>query len=187
MDTDPSIAPNPYVRIASTNAAGVAVGSPIGEFGSKAIVVTNGMTKRLVDPWLPSVPMLTLGDAREVNDAGQIAADGRLDTPFDPDGFPFDFVTLILRPLPPSVADLDGSCSVDATHLAILLCNWGGEGEIGDANADGSVDAEDLSLLLGEWVSSSPFVSAVRSAKFPPSWPGATGGHFQSRAAATES
>ncbi len=50
---------------------------------------------------------------------------------------------------PPCVGDLDGSASVDAADLAILLGGWGGTA--GDVNGDGVTDASDLGLLLGAW------------------------------------
>lgn len=53
---------------------------------------------------------------------------------------------------PPCEADLDGSGTVDAADLAILLGAWGpADGGCEDLNADGVVDAADLALLLGAW------------------------------------
>lgn len=49
----------------------------------------------------------------------------------------------------PCLGDLDGSDSVDAADLAILLGAWGGTG--GDLDGSGSTDAADLALLLGAW------------------------------------
>jgi hypothetical protein len=47
--------------------------------------------------------------------------------------------------------DLDGSGTVDASDLAILLGAWGGNDPTKDLNADGSIDAADLAILLGAW------------------------------------
>ena len=51
---------------------------------------------------------------------------------------------------PACPADLNGSGTVDAADLAVLLGAWGGTGA---ANLDGSgvVDAADLAILLGAW------------------------------------
>jgi hypothetical protein len=49
----------------------------------------------------------------------------------------------------PCVGDLDGSGSVDASDLALLLGGWGGPA--GDLNGDQTTDASDLALLLGAW------------------------------------
>lgn len=49
-----------------------------------------------------------------------------------------------------NLADLDGSGSVDAADLAILLGQWGGPGSA-DLDANGTVDAADLAVLLGAW------------------------------------
>ncbi len=46
--------------------------------------------------------------------------------------------------------DLDGSGTVDAADLAILLGAWGTAGP-GDVDGSGTVDAADLALLLGQW------------------------------------
>lgn len=45
-------------------------------------------------------------------------------------------------------ADLDGSGGVDATDLALLLCDWGLEGSQADLNGDGTVDGCDLQIML---------------------------------------
>lgn len=51
------------------------------------------------------------------------------------------------------VGDLDGSGSVDAADLAIVLGAWGpAHAPIGeDLDGDGDVDAADLAVLLGAW------------------------------------
>ena len=46
-------------------------------------------------------------------------------------------------------ADLDGSGTVDAADLAVLLGAWGGAG--GDLDGNGGTDAADLAVLLGAW------------------------------------
>jgi len=47
-------------------------------------------------------------------------------------------------------ADLNGDGVVNAADLAILLGNWGTNGQ-GDIDGDGSVGAPDLAILLGAW------------------------------------
>lgn len=51
------------------------------------------------------------------------------------------------------VGDLDGSGSVDAGDLAILLGSWGPSfpGDAADIDISGQVDASDLAALLGNW------------------------------------
>lgn len=51
---------------------------------------------------------------------------------------------------PPCAADLDGSGTVDAADLAILLGAWGGPG-LPDLDGNSVVDAADLAVLLGAW------------------------------------
>ena len=49
-------------------------------------------------------------------------------------------------------ADLDGSGSVDAGDLAILLNAWGScAGCAADIDGDGTVDGADLATLLSSW------------------------------------
>jgi choice-of-anchor B domain-containing protein len=48
----------------------------------------------------------------------------------------------------PLVGDLNGSCSVDADDLGILLSAFGATAD-GDLNGDGITDADDLGILLG--------------------------------------
>jgi hypothetical protein len=49
-------------------------------------------------------------------------------------------------------ADLDGSNTVDAADLSILLGAWGATaGSASDLDGNGLVDAADLSILLGAW------------------------------------
>lgn len=54
---------------------------------------------------------------------------------------------------PAMLGDLDGSGSVGAPDLAILLGEWGATGgcPLADLNGDGTVDASDLAVLLGAW------------------------------------
>jgi len=61
------------------------------------------------------------------------------------------FVDFILpAAAPPCPADLDGSGTIDATDLALLLGGWGGPGPA-DLDGSGTIDAADLALLLGAW------------------------------------
>ncbi len=59
-------------------------------------------------------------------------------------------VTYLECPEPETPGDLDGSGTVDAADLAILLGQWGGAGSA-DLDGDGSVSAADLAILLGFW------------------------------------
>lgn len=53
----------------------------------------------------------------------------------------------------PLFGDLDGSCTVDADDLGILLGAFGSSA-VGDLNGDGTTDADDLGLMLGAFGSS---------------------------------
>ncbi len=55
----------------------------------------------------------------------------------------------------PCPADLDGSGSVDAADLAIVLGSWGSAGAT-DLDGDGDTAGGDLAVLLGSWGSCSP-------------------------------
>ena len=58
--------------------------------------------------------------------------------------------TLVLSPESSDCpADLDGSGTVDAADLSVLLGGWGGPA--GDVDGSGSTDAGDLAVLLGAW------------------------------------
>jgi hypothetical protein len=48
-------------------------------------------------------------------------------------------------------ADLDGSGSVDASDLALLLAAWSTTAPAFDLDLDGTIGAGDLSILLGAW------------------------------------
>ncbi|MBL9121443.1 MAG: thrombospondin type 3 repeat-containing protein [Phycisphaerae bacterium] len=50
---------------------------------------------------------------------------------------------------PDCPADLNGTGTVDAVDLALVLGGWGGLG--GDVNGSGSTDAVDIALVLGAW------------------------------------
>lgn len=53
---------------------------------------------------------------------------------------------------PSCPADLNGSGTVDAADLAVLLGAWGpNPGQPADLDGSGVVDAADLAMLLGAW------------------------------------
>jgi len=52
---------------------------------------------------------------------------------------------------PPCPGDLNGSGSVDAADLAILLSSWGSSDPAADVNGDGTVNAADLAAMLSGW------------------------------------
>lgn len=56
----------------------------------------------------------------------------------------------IVSPPLPCLGDINGSGTVDAADLSILLGGWGGGG-VADLDDDGLVNGADLSILLGAW------------------------------------
>jgi hypothetical protein len=55
----------------------------------------------------------------------------------------------------PCPADLDGTGSVDAADLALILGNWGSPGAT-DLDGNGDTGGGDLAILLGAWGSCTP-------------------------------
>lgn len=61
-------------------------------------------------------------------------------------------LTVTCTPGPVCAADVNGSGSVDASDLAIVLGSWGACGGCpADVNGNGTVDAGDLAAILGAW------------------------------------
>ncbi len=85
-------------------------------------------------------------EARDINDGGQILAQGF-------DSANFEYRTVILTPPAPSCdTDLDGDGATDASDLAALLAVWGSCRDCdADLDLDGEVGPADLALLLGQW------------------------------------
>jgi hypothetical protein len=54
-------------------------------------------------------------------------------------------------PQPPCPADVNGSGTVDAADLAVLLAEWGSSNPAADINDSGTVDASDLAVVLAAW------------------------------------
>jgi hypothetical protein len=46
---------------------------------------------------------------------------------------------------------VNGSGSVDAADLAVLLAAWGSADPVADVNDSGTVDASDLAVILAAW------------------------------------
>ncbi|MDZ4753430.1 MAG: GC-type dockerin domain-anchored protein [Phycisphaerae bacterium] len=95
---------------------------------------------------LGTLPGGTISRARRINAAGEIvgeanAANGNFHAVKWT-------VTLIAPPCP---ADINGSGTVDAADLSVLLGAWGSANVAADVNDDGTVNAADLSVLLGAW------------------------------------
>lgn len=101
----------------------------------------DGPTLYDLNDHLPAGTKGYLFEARHINDAGAIAATMVIDGGFR--------AVLLLPSLSPS-GDLNGSGTVDAADLAILLGAWGSTGA-GDLDGDGGVGASDLAILLGQW------------------------------------
>lgn len=53
----------------------------------------------------------------------------------------------------PSVADLNGDCTVNGADLGMLLSEWEQANSPADFNGDGAVNGADLGVLLSEWSS----------------------------------
>lgn len=80
-----------------------------------------------------------------------------LDLPRMPEPTLFDVeyapstVTLVVKPHPDIVGDLNRDRQVNATDVNLLLAEWGKPNSRADLNRDGKVDAIDMSVLLGNW------------------------------------
>jgi agmatine deiminase len=63
-----------------------------------------------------------------------------------------DFMSLTVKSADNCTGDLDGSGTVDAADLAVLLGAWGAcAGCSSDFDGNGAVDGSDLAVLLGSW------------------------------------
>lgn len=92
----------------------------------------------------------TLTEAHDVSSAGWIVGDGFVNVP----GFGARTHGFLLKPIT-CPGDIDGSCSVSAGDLGILLgvWAWGSASSAcsADINRDGTIDGGDLGLLLDAW------------------------------------
>jgi probable HAF family extracellular repeat protein len=101
----------------------------------------DGTTLYDLNDYLPAGTDGFIFEARHVNESGAIAATMMVDGLFR--------AVLLVPALSPS-GDLNGSGTVDAADLAILLGAWGSSGPA-DLDGDGAVGAADLAVLLGQW------------------------------------
>lgn len=101
----------------------------------------DGTTLYDLNDYLPAGTDGYLFEARHINDAGAMAATMMIDG---------GFRAVLLLPAVALSGDLNGSGTVDAADLAVLLGAWGSAGEA-DLDHDGSVGAADLAILLGQW------------------------------------
>jgi hypothetical protein len=82
----------------------------------------------------------------DINDTGQILCQGT---------WIIDDKTksglILLTPIDPPAADLNGDCRVDGADLGRLIECWGSDDVFADLNTDRVVDGADVGLLLGGW------------------------------------
>ncbi len=78
-----------------------------------------------------------------ISNKGQIIANGTAPG--------YGLVVLLLTPIDPSPADLDGDCDTDVSDLLMLLDEWGQTNSPADFDADGVVGILDLLFLLANW------------------------------------
>ena len=88
-------------------------------------------------------PGFTIQRAYDINNAGQIVADGH--NPIN------STITFVLTPVDRPAGDVDGDCDVDVGDLLFLLSEWGNTNSPGDINGDGIVNVFDLLALLADW------------------------------------
>lgn len=62
----------------------------------------------------------------------------------------FRFIDLYTAPAP-CAADVNGSGTVDAADLAVVLAAWGSADPVADVDDSGTVDASDLAVILAAW------------------------------------
>lgn len=111
--------------------------SPYGAFVWRDGVMTG------LNQLIPADIFLTVYQPVAINDAGRIAIRGQL--------FGTGPVAVLLTPVTPSIADINGDCVVDGDDLLLLIYEWGDGNSIADLNADGTVNVDDLLILIQSW------------------------------------
>ncbi len=124
------------------NDDGVVVGASWDSNLSAGVIWVHGRMLNLNDLLIDGGG-LVVKEAWAINEAGQIAASGSLQS---------EAVGILLTPQPSPIGDLDMDCIVGPSDLLVLLGQWGVcERCAADLNGDGSVNASDLIILLGNW------------------------------------
>jgi probable HAF family extracellular repeat protein len=109
------------------------------EFGDRGFLYQNGALIDLSD----LVVRRVIGFAQDVNNAGQILAEGTRD------GGPTQ-VTL-LSPFAQPEGDVSHDCRVDSEDLLAVISEWGSANSFADTNDDGVVDVDDLITVILHW------------------------------------
>lgn len=106
---------------------------------------TNGdtLTYHVYDTWVIGATAVPLDCVNSLNRNGTASANSPTN---------FQNVTgSVIACSSSCTGDVDGSGTVDAGDLAVLLGAWGGSDPDADLNGDGTVNASDLAVLLGAW------------------------------------
>ena len=115
--------------------------------GSKGYPLEVGVLWRNGEPIdLGTLPGGNISRAARINEAGEIVGEAKA-----ADGFFHAVKWTVTRASPPCAGDLNGSGTVDAADLAMLLGGWGGANPTLDLNHDGVVNAADLATVLSAW------------------------------------
>lgn len=137
----PPIPPGEGVATTAINAKGTVLGVNMSWDFAQVVTFADGAV-RVVEDMILAEPPYQLYYASGINDDGWIAAAAQIGQ---------TFMTLVLRPVLPTIGDLNGDCHVDGEDLGNLLGEWGATGGDADLNSDGFVDSTDLNILLGNW------------------------------------
>jgi probable HAF family extracellular repeat protein len=121
------------------NGAGQIVGHCMIKNGTRAVLWQHDRVVPI--DALSNKPGIELLFAKDLNDAGQILAQG------PPPGSDAFLLTPVNRP----VGDLDIDCRVGPSDLSELLSAWGTGPSPADLDGDGTVAFSDLVILLGNW------------------------------------
>ncbi|MBL9149712.1 MAG: hypothetical protein JNM94_13565 [Phycisphaerae bacterium] len=135
------IPPGAGVATTAINACGTVLGINYSTDFSQVVTFSQGEV-RVVEDMILAEQRYQLYFASAINDAGWIAAAAQIGQ---------TFMTLVLRPAPQKLGDLNEDCEVDATDLALLIERWGQADDRADLDGDGIVAGADLGMLLGKW------------------------------------
>jgi hypothetical protein len=137
----PPIPPGEGVATTAINESGTVLGVNYAYDFAHVVTFADGKVRVVEDMILAEEPY-QLYFSSALNDAGWIAAAAQIGQ---------TFMTLVLRPAPQKLADLNEDCEVDVTDLALLIERWGQADDGADLDGDGIVASADLGMLLGEW------------------------------------
>lgn len=125
------------------NDAGVIVGyCAMSSNPTRAFIYTNGQMIDLNNLLAPGSGW-TIEEANDINAAGKIAATAR-----DAQAHKH---AVLLTPVVPCPADLNGNGMVNVDDLLAVINAWGASGGPADVNNDGVVNVDDLLAVINAW------------------------------------